>query len=205
MLKKTIKFTNFDGKEVEETHFFHLSKAALAKMQLSSEGGYDAHLKRIIEAEDGKAIVEEMEFLIRTSYGKKSPDGNRFIQSDEIFEEFQSSPAYSELFMELCTDAEKSAAFVNGLLPADINAETQKIHDKPQLKPVEGGPKGVRAGVRQGDEQPAQPAAPTPPADTQPPAPTGEPRVLSQKEAEEMDADELQRLLVSGEARIWTS
>ena len=185
MLKKTITFTNFDGKEVTEDHYFHLSQAELAEMQLSHDGGYDAHLKRIIEAEDGKTIVEEMKSLIEKSYGKKSGDGNRFEKSADLFDRFQSSPAYSVLFMELCTDAEASSAFVNGLLPADLNTQTQKISDKPDLRPVEGGPKGVRAGVRQGDEQPAQ-----------------EVRVLTKAEALDMNGEELGKLLQTGQARI---
>lgn len=47
----------------------------------------------------------------------KSSDGKRFEKSEEISKAFEQTEAYSELFMELVTDAEKAAAFINGIIP----------------------------------------------------------------------------------------
>ena len=60
--------------------------------------------------------------LILKAYGVKSPDGRRFIKSQELSDEFAQTEAYSELFMELAQDAEKAAEFVNGIVPAGAAA-----------------------------------------------------------------------------------
>ncbi len=39
MLKKTITYEDFDGNQVTEDHFFHLSKADLVEMEVSQKGG----------------------------------------------------------------------------------------------------------------------------------------------------------------------
>mgnify|MGYP001145356686 CR=1 FL=1 len=39
MLKETIKFTDFNGVERTEDHYFHLSKAEAMEMEMSTSGG----------------------------------------------------------------------------------------------------------------------------------------------------------------------
>ena len=39
MLKKTITYTDFDDNERTEDFYFHLSKAEIAEMELSENGG----------------------------------------------------------------------------------------------------------------------------------------------------------------------
>lgn len=53
----------------------------------------------------------------------KSPDGKRFIKSEELATEFSQTEAYSQLFMELSTDADAAAAFVNGIVPSDVGKQ----------------------------------------------------------------------------------
>lgn len=52
----------------------------------------------------------------RVDYGEKSPDGKRFVKNQEIRDAFAQTNAYSDLFMELATDAKAAAAFVNGVI-----------------------------------------------------------------------------------------
>lgn len=127
MLKKTITYVDFNGDEVSEDFFFHLSKAELVELELSHEGGLTEQLKRIVEAEDGKAIVAEFKNIILGSYGERSPDGKRFIKNQTIRDEFESTEAYSTLFMELVTDAEKAAEFVQGIIPKDLSEEAARM------------------------------------------------------------------------------
>jgi hypothetical protein len=58
--------------------------------------------------------------LILRAYGEKSADGKRFMKSKELSEAFAQTEAYSILFMELATDADAAAKFVNGIVPADV-------------------------------------------------------------------------------------
>jgi len=123
MFKKTITYDDFDGNSVTEDLYFHLSKAELIEMELSEKEGLAHYLQNIIESEDGAAILETFKKIVLSSYGKKSEDGRRFIKSAELRDEFTQSNAYSELFMELATNAESAAEFINGLVPADMAKE----------------------------------------------------------------------------------
>lgn len=117
MLKKRMKYIDFDGNEREEDFYFNLTKAEIAEMDLTTEGGMIAMLNRIIAAQDVPSLVAVFKELIAKSYGIKSPDGRRFMKSPEIFADFAQTEAYSNLFMELAFDAEAAAAFVNGIAP----------------------------------------------------------------------------------------
>lgn len=127
MLKKTITYTDYDGIERTEDFYFHINKAELTTLFNSERGGLEKLLEKIIQTKDGPKIMEYFQKIIRLAYGEKSNDGRRFMKSDEIYANFESTEAYSQLFMELCTDAEKAADFVKGILPADLAAEAEKM------------------------------------------------------------------------------
>lgn len=127
MLKKTITYTNYNGETVTEDFYFNLSKPEIIKMQMSEEGGLDQLLDKVQKSKDSKKIMEIFDKIILKSYGEKSPDGKRFVKSDEISKNFQSSEAYNQLFMELVTDAKKAADFVNAIIPALTDAEKAQV------------------------------------------------------------------------------
>ena len=139
MLKKTILYKDFNGDEVSEDFFFHLSKAELVELEMSHQGGLSAALTRIVESEDGKGIIAEFKNIILSAYGKRSEDGKRFIKNQQLREEFESTEAYSELFMELVTNTDAAIEFINGVIPSDMIEETQKIVAV-DLKSVESAP-----------------------------------------------------------------
>lgn len=126
MLAKRIKYTDYNGNEREETFYFNLSKAEVMEMELSTSGGLEQMYTRLSESMDGESIIREFKKLIFKAYGEKSPDGKRFIKSKELSEAFEQTEAYSELFMELCTDAKAAAEFVSGIAPV-------APEDKPKL------------------------------------------------------------------------
>ena len=117
MLKKTITYTDYNGAERSENFYFNLTKAELLEMELSTTGGLTEMVNRIVAAQDGPSITKLFKELILKAYGVKSPDGKRFQKSDAIREEFAETEAYSELFMELATDADAAAAFFNAIIP----------------------------------------------------------------------------------------
>ena len=118
MLKKTITYTDYNGSERTEDFYFNLSKAEVMEMEMSTTGGLAETITKIVAAQDSPAIIKIFKELVLKAYGEKSPDGKRFIKSDEIATAFSQTEAYSNLFMELATDAEAAAAFVNGITPA---------------------------------------------------------------------------------------
>jgi len=135
MLKKSITYEDFNGEKVTEDFFFHLSKAELVELELSHKGGLSESLQRIVEAEDGKGIIAEFKNIILTAYGQRSEDGKRFIKNTQLREEFESTEAYSELFIELVTDTDAAIEFINGVIPSGMVEEAQRVAAV-DLKPV---------------------------------------------------------------------
>ena len=118
MLKKTFTYTDYNGVERTEDHYFNLSKAELMEMELSTTGGLAEMINQIVAAQDAPKIVKIFKELVLKAYGQKSADGRRFIKSQELSDEFAQTEAYSQLFMELATDADAASKFVNGIVPA---------------------------------------------------------------------------------------
>lgn len=142
MLKKSITYKTFDGEEVTEDFYFNYTKAEIAEMELSRKGGLKEHLERIVAAEDGKEIIREFKSIVLGALGQKSADGKRFIKTQEYRDEFESSEAYSVLFMETLTETDAAIEFVNGIVPQDLK-DDQLALDEPARKafPDGQGPK----------------------------------------------------------------
>ena len=126
MVKKTITYTDYNGVQRTEDFYFNLTKAEVSEMELGVDGGLSAMIDSIIKAKNVPAIIKIFKELLMKSYGVKSADGRRFIKSPEITAEFMQTEAYSILFMELGTDAEKAADFVNAIVPSDLKAEMKE-------------------------------------------------------------------------------
>lgn len=120
MIKKTITYTDYNGNDRTEDFYFHLTKAEIAKMEMSTSGGFAEMIDRIVAAQDQPSIIQVFEDLLCKSYGVKTPDGRGFRKRKEDLEAFVSTEAYSQLFMELATNADEAAKFLNGVLPADM-------------------------------------------------------------------------------------
>lgn len=121
MLKKTITYTDYNGTERTEDFYFNLSEAEITEMEMSTTGGFADMIQRIVSAQDVPSIIKIFKDLLLKSYGEKSPDGKRFVKSEELSTAFSQTEAYSILFMELATDADAAANFVNGIVPNKVN------------------------------------------------------------------------------------
>ena len=126
MLKKAITYTDYNDVERTETFYFNLNKAEITEMEMSTTGGLTEMINKIVEKRDAPAIIKTFKDLILKAYGEKSPDGKRFIKSEEISEAFSQTEAYSVLFMELATNAEAASKFIEGIIPADIDINKAK-------------------------------------------------------------------------------
>jgi hypothetical protein len=117
MLKKSITYTDYDGNERTEDFYFNLSRAEVLEMEMSVNGGMRAWIEKIVAEQDGEKMVARFKDIILKSYGEKSLDGKRFVKSRELTDAFTQTEAYSELFMQLATDAEFAASFINAIIP----------------------------------------------------------------------------------------
>ena len=183
MLKQTITYTDFNGVERSEDFYFNLTKAELVELEMGHAGGLSESLQKIVAAEDGGAIIREFKTIILKAYGKRSEDGSRFVKNDKMREEFETSEAYSVLFIKLVTDADAAAKFVSGIMPQDLMDKAQLSLDdfKAELSPEMPGEVSSPKGVYR------------------------EYRIISQDEAAAMDAAELQAGLASGALRFGSS
>lgn len=121
MIKKTIKYTDYNGVERTEDYYFNLNKAEVVEMEVSVEGGYSNLISRITKSDDIREIVNVLKTIILKSYGQKSIDGKRFMKVDDngkpLYRQFEDTEAFVELYMELAGDANKAAEFVNAVIP----------------------------------------------------------------------------------------
>lgn len=133
MLRKVIKYTDYNGVERNESFDFHINKVELASLNLKYKGGLKEMLEYMTKCEDGDGLVEFIKELILMSYGVKEPGGKRFKKSQELRDEFEQSEAFAELFMSLLNDAEATAEFAKGILPKGLNPDS----DTQELQAVE--------------------------------------------------------------------
>lgn len=117
MIVKKIKYKDWKDVEREEEFRFNMTEAELAEMQLSVNGGMEALVRQIVNTRDNARLVRIFKDLVLQSYGEISVDGRLFQKSPELSKAFSETPAYSILFMELATDADKAAEFLRGIMP----------------------------------------------------------------------------------------
>lgn len=129
MLKRTISYTDYFGRERKEDFYFNLTKSELIEMEISKEEGFEEYLTNIINSKKGSVIMETFKKILFASYGEKSEDGRRFIKSPELSKAFSETEAYNILFQELVLDADKAVEFVNGILPTDISEGIENVEN----------------------------------------------------------------------------
>lgn len=142
MYKKTITYEDFEGNEQKEDFYFNLNEAEIIEW-VTTNGDYslEAVLNKMVEKKKGRDIIDAVKDLIYRSYGEKDLSGKRFIKSKEIKDAFMESNAYSELFMELVTDATKAGEFITGIIPAKMAAHVAKtLKENPEGIPDSAKP-----------------------------------------------------------------
>lgn len=134
MLKKTIEYVDYNGNKRKEDFYFNLTTAEIMEMQMGKQGGLDEFINKIVNAQDAPELIKIFKDLIIKAYGEKSADGKRFMKSQEITDSFTQTEAYSILFMELATNAEKAAEFFNGIIPADLRSQVDEYMKTHQIE-----------------------------------------------------------------------
>lgn len=118
MLKKKMTYTDYNGTERTEDFYFNLTKSEVMEMEMATTGGLVEKITNLVAAQDIPSIIKIFKDLILLSYGEKSPDGKRFTKSKELSDAFSQTEAYSNLFIELASDPDAAAAFVNAIVPS---------------------------------------------------------------------------------------
>lgn len=126
MYVKPITYTDYDGVQHTDKFYFNISKAELIEMDASETGGLTKRLQEIVDANETADIFKRVKSIILKAYGRKSPDGKRFIKSPEMSQEFEQTEAYSELIMEFMQNPKSFEEFMRHTLPKVDVEETAK-------------------------------------------------------------------------------
>lgn len=126
MYVKPITYTDYDGVQHTDKFYFNISKAELIEMDASETGGLTKRLQEIVDANETADIFKRVKSIILKAYGRKSPDGKRFIKSPEMSQEFEQTEAYSELIVEFMQNPKSFEEFMRHTLPKVDVEETTK-------------------------------------------------------------------------------
>lgn len=142
MLKKTITYTNFDGKEETVNVYFNLTKTECIDLNLEyeAEGGLIGRIKKLMsEKVDGeipqKPAVDFIKLLVEKAYGERPKDDpSMFIKEDDngkpLGKKFKQTAAYDAYVFALLTGAESLDEFAENVMPYlsdDQKAEAEKL------------------------------------------------------------------------------
>lgn len=178
MIKKTVRYQDWDDQTQVEDLYFHLSKSdvlgeltLIDRMERFKEEVVEGPQRDLSTAEK-QEMVDLIRTFMRLSYGRRV-DSKQFRKSPEIWAEFESTQAFEAYFWLLFTDPNEFTSFMTGILPPDLMAQA-----KQQL----GDADLVKLGESVGTTQPVEDI-------TAPPIPQPE------KPVEEMSAEELKERL----------
>jgi len=137
MLKKSITYEDYNDETQTEDFYFNFTKLELVELDVKFEGGLEGHIKRLTDTDNGKDAYYMFKDIVLSAYGVKSEDGKRFIKSDTLRQEFEASPALSELIMGFLMNPKDGAQFIEACLPAKLVAEAKSAaaakSDQPEL------------------------------------------------------------------------
>lgn len=119
MLKKEVKFKDFDGNIQTTVVYFNLADSEIVRLDTQFPGGLEAHINDITARKDTLAILDLFEEVVLSSYGVKSPDGIYFDKSKELSARFKNSAIYNALFSDILKDTETATDFFNQLLASN--------------------------------------------------------------------------------------
>jgi hypothetical protein len=122
VLKREIKWEDFDGAEQSGVFWFHLKKNTLVQMLITAKGeNLVDELQDMVDAKDKASLLIAFRDIVGKSYGERvEGNASTFYQSPEKTEEFLNSLAFDSLFTEILTDPHAAGTFINGLIPADM-------------------------------------------------------------------------------------
>lgn len=150
MLRKTIKYEDFDGNKRTEVHYFNLMKNELLDLAIELPGGVTNALSegdvtnidekeaasRMFSALGNNGLYNFIKLLVDRSYGIKSADGRKIEKSEEILKDFKQTLAYEALMMELLDKNGVAATeFMNNVIPKNLVEDMIKAQNTNAVVP----------------------------------------------------------------------
>lgn len=135
MLKKTITYTDFDGNTRTEDLYFNMTRIELMEFAFDmpeditksindpQNVDMEATGAKIAEKLGTRGIFNFVKDLVHKAYGVRSEDGRRFTKranGKDLADEFEETLAYDEFIVDLFSDDQKAADFVNAIVPNEM-------------------------------------------------------------------------------------
>jgi hypothetical protein len=140
VIRKEIKWEDFDDKPQSGVFYFHLNKNELVQMLLTANGDLVNELQAMVDAKDAKALLIAFRDIVGKAYGERvEGNASTFYKSAEKTNEFLNSLAFDSLFTEILTDPNAAGTFINGLIPAQMMRDPkikQALADAQTVGPI---------------------------------------------------------------------
>jgi len=138
MFSKRITWNDWNGNEVSQTFYFHLTKTEMVKLNLKYRGGIVNCMNKALETNDEQQVLMIVDDVIRTAYGEKSEDGQHFEKAKGAkADSFAETGAYDVLFLELVSDPGKLSTFMTEIMPKDLADQVTKAADNTVMLPAQ--------------------------------------------------------------------
>lgn len=126
MIKYTVSYEDFNGKKIDEDLYFHLRKMDIVDLEVTEGISVSERVEKITGADSALDVKELLKGFVLSAYGVRTEDG-KFLKSDKIREDFESSEAYSEIMWRLLTHPADMADFFNNLIPKELMEDAIKV------------------------------------------------------------------------------
>lgn len=127
MFKATIRSRSLFNDEVTtQTLYFNLSRREMMDFVKKYDGinSFRDYLDSAKTAEDVYTIVKFIDDVLGSAYGERQ--GERFVKSEVIRDNFLNGPLYEALFEKMLNDGRFAADLLTGVFPEKIMEQVKK-------------------------------------------------------------------------------
>ena len=142
MIKKTIKFTNFNGVESSKDLYFHVSRTSLltteddvyneivsiskdllergkvlekmGDMEVNEENPFDENNQLLVQSV--RMVARLLDRLVDLAYGERSEDGSKFLKGKDVVTAFKQTAAYEAFVNQLIANPDEMINLINSLM-----------------------------------------------------------------------------------------
>lgn len=131
MITLTVKHEDYNDREVESTFHFHLNKRRMLELKSLFGDDLDNRVRSMVHDEDALGLIEMLEQLLVAAVGKKSDDGQSFVQNEEIREWFRGHSGFEACLERVVESSDSAQAFVQGIVPKDVRMHLESEAQPP--------------------------------------------------------------------------
>ena len=127
MFKATIRARSLFNDEITtQTLYFNMSRREMMDFVKKYDGinSFREYLNSAKTAEDVYAIVEFIDDVLGSAYGERQ--GERFVKSEVIRDNFLNGPLYEALFEKMLNDGNFAVDLLTGIFPEKIMEQVKK-------------------------------------------------------------------------------